>query len=36
MGVRAALWGTGGTSVTLCWVTLVTLMYFRGKKVMME
>jgi len=25
-----------GTSVTLFWVTLVTLVYFRGKRVMME
>jgi len=26
----------GGTSVTLCLVTLVTLVYFRGKRVMLE
>jgi len=27
---------TGETSATLCWVTLMTLVYFRGKKVMMK
>jgi len=26
----------GGTSVTLCLVTLVILVYFRGKRVMLE